>query len=1078
MYCENCGKQLIRGYQFCIECGTPIPPNAFDEEDESAPESPAESGQKAEESADENGSLVFCPNCGMHIQSSTNFCEICGIRLHGAKQEIPLINPNPVDPFAEYSGGLDGGDNSGGLDEGITYGNEFADYVGGGGITPSEDTMFGGGIGEGIGEGIGDPGIADNELEELQKQLDSFSAAGEIAPVFTQGPVRQREPELGEAREVEDFAMDDTAGADIIGGDVPVIAGGSMDEDPANDVDLDPYSFVNNVLEGTENASPVEPAPVEEYAQPVPVEPAPVEEIAQTVPVEDALVEEIAQPVPVEDASVEEIAQPVPVEDASVEEIAQPVPVEDAPIEEIAQPVPVEDTPVEEIAQPVPVEDTPVEEIAQPVPVEPTPVEEIAQPVPVEDAPIEEIAQPVPVEPTPVEEYAQPVPVETAPVEEIAQPVPVEDASVEEIAQPVPIEDASVEEIAQPVPVEDTPVEEIAQPMLVEDAPVEEIAQPVPVETAPVEENAQPVGDTPISGGETEYYDDDYDNYADNDFPEVEGAPVISENPPVPPTPPEDTARPVEVIPPIMPPVQPTPPIQPTPPVNSEKLTPPEPPKPANDPALGKLIYCHNCGQEMYENEPFCRYCNAPNSKTIKVSEKKKSHKALFGIIGGAAAIAIIAGAVIVINTNKPDVNDVIGDDTLSGSNVSLMPGVGDPGNESGADSEATDAPTQSELSEKTGEAITPEKTGEASAPEKTDEASTPEKTDKPSKPDPSTKKPDPSTKKPDSSTKKPDTTTKKPDTTTKTPATTTKTPVTTTKTPVTTTKAPESTPKPAVQSDKVKSLEKERKEITDAAGLIACEIGKIDMFAQNVMYAMSNSSAKAETARKSYYNRDFAKNMLSIFDSGKSSVDKAVKAAKPKSGELSDAYDALVSLQSKYEDYYSFIKSPSGNETKFTNSCSSYISDFNSALDGLKYKKLAADDYSSADISAMYSSILDAAVSDADTALSAFSSLRDKLTALDKSSFESESVLKLSENSVTKLYAKAAGYSYAVSAYCHILSGGSSDAYEELCSARDELLSLTDLHVTVAENSLSSYSSASRSGISSANTAIAGAKK
>ena len=32
MYCENCGKKLIRGYQFCIECGTPVPPEQGEEE--------------------------------------------------------------------------------------------------------------------------------------------------------------------------------------------------------------------------------------------------------------------------------------------------------------------------------------------------------------------------------------------------------------------------------------------------------------------------------------------------------------------------------------------------------------------------------------------------------------------------------------------------------------------------------------------------------------------------------------------------------------------------------------------------------------------------------------------------------------------------------------------------------------------------------------------------------------------------------------------------------------------------------------------------------------------------------------
>ena len=33
MYCENCGKKLIRGYQFCMECGTPVPPEVEEEEE-------------------------------------------------------------------------------------------------------------------------------------------------------------------------------------------------------------------------------------------------------------------------------------------------------------------------------------------------------------------------------------------------------------------------------------------------------------------------------------------------------------------------------------------------------------------------------------------------------------------------------------------------------------------------------------------------------------------------------------------------------------------------------------------------------------------------------------------------------------------------------------------------------------------------------------------------------------------------------------------------------------------------------------------------------------------------------------
>ena len=46
MYCENCGKKLIRGYQFCMECGTPVPPEVEEEEEN-------EDAQANEQSASE-----------------------------------------------------------------------------------------------------------------------------------------------------------------------------------------------------------------------------------------------------------------------------------------------------------------------------------------------------------------------------------------------------------------------------------------------------------------------------------------------------------------------------------------------------------------------------------------------------------------------------------------------------------------------------------------------------------------------------------------------------------------------------------------------------------------------------------------------------------------------------------------------------------------------------------------------------------------------------------------------------------------------------------------------------------------
>ena len=53
MYCENCGKKLIRGYQFCMECGKPKPQKLHYHCDKCGwePEDPANPPK-------------FCPECG------------------------------------------------------------------------------------------------------------------------------------------------------------------------------------------------------------------------------------------------------------------------------------------------------------------------------------------------------------------------------------------------------------------------------------------------------------------------------------------------------------------------------------------------------------------------------------------------------------------------------------------------------------------------------------------------------------------------------------------------------------------------------------------------------------------------------------------------------------------------------------------------------------------------------------------------------------------------------------------------------------------------------------------------------
>ena len=147
MYCENCGKKLIRGYQFCMECGTPVPPEQSEDE-APAPAEAAQPDSGAEmpgiKPNSEEGTLVFCPTCGMRMQKSTEYCEKCGMKLGGNSGSVPLVNTDPIGG-GDFSGMSDGDiaqiysfvNNSGFDGSGISYGtNDYdtADAFGGGNL--------------------------------------------------------------------------------------------------------------------------------------------------------------------------------------------------------------------------------------------------------------------------------------------------------------------------------------------------------------------------------------------------------------------------------------------------------------------------------------------------------------------------------------------------------------------------------------------------------------------------------------------------------------------------------------------------------------------------------------------------------------------------------------------------------------------------------------------------------------------------------------------------------------------------------------------------------------------------------
>ena len=996
MFCENCGKKLIRGYQFCMECGTPVPPEV---EQEQPADSAAQGGAESSAAQGANnaeirstpsvepinngsGTLVFCQTCGMHMQTSTTVCEKCGMPLGGSRPtvnvsngNVPLVNNNPIE---NEFGGI-----SGISDEDI---GQINDLLGGGGLEASPqiayNTPSSGGEMAAIGKST------QSEIDELTRQLESFGASTGDMPAIGVQPVaaemRQPEPKVGEARELQDFAMDSAEAhsqvfTNPIDRSVPIIEGGSMDEDPSADISLDPYSFVNNVLEGTENA-PAAPA---------------VEEIAPAV-------EEVAPPMQPEDfapsaPAVEEIAP-------AVEEIAPPMQPEDfapsAPaVEEIAPAV-------EEIAQPVQPED-----FAPSAPA----VEEIAPAV-------EEIAPPM--QP---EDFAPSAPA----VEEIAP-------AVEEIAPPMQPEDfapsaPAVDEIAPAV-------EEIAQPVQPENFDTEYIEPPVMPEYVP-----------PVMP--------EYSEPADDETVILDGAPAVAE------TAESKLSSPA----PQRAPSAPDAPIQ----LARRPRDPNAPPE--EDPVLGKLSYCRNCGQDMYEKETVCKNCGAPYrapkkhdaSLDNRLGGTDGKKKKTVPIIAGSAAVVCAAIVLLIVGVSgKKNKDNLTGNETLSVDTPSTSSAASTSAEpEDSTPDVVTVAPETEDVSPVTEpDEVTPPPTTEDDKPVVAG-PETAESTD----PAPDTSKPEPAI-----STPKPATSTSKP------PATTTPKPNTTTtpKAAVTT------TPKHAATgtvSAKAASLEKDREKIMDAVEKMAAEVGKIDMLAQNVIYTMENASGNAETARTGYYNRDFAKNIISSIDSGKSAVDTAISSAKPKNSELDSVYSQLSTLQKKYTAYYDFIKSPSGSTSKFTSSCSTYLSDFTSTLSSnFKYTKFTSS-YTAYETAESYAAAMSDAIAAANNAVSAFSTLEGKLTELKKDNFDTNAVQTLSKSANSKTYANAAAYAQEVAAYRIMLANPPSDyssAYSYLKTASDKLNALVGLYNMIQENDRSSFSSESSTSITAARSAISSATK
>ena len=956
MYCENCGKKLIRGYQFCMECGTPVPPEAEDEEQGQEQDAQQPEAQQSSEMpgiqplGSDEGTLVYCPTCGMRMQKSTDHCEKCGMRLAGnspTNSGVPLVNSDPL-----------GGDFSGISDNDIAQINSFVNNSGfSGGIEYNNDGFNNGGIGyndPGIGGGFGGGNLS-SEIEALNQQFANLNSTASDMPAIS-APVRQPDPEPAPApavpepepfsRRVDNFSME--AGMPetqfLSESGLPVINGGEMSE-PEVPVELEHHLDDINI----DVPAPAPEMPV--YNEPVAETPVYSEPVAET-----PVYSEPAPETPI-------YSEPAP-ETPIYSEPAPETPVYNEPVAE----APVYSESVPE----APVYNEPVAEA--PVYNEPAPE------VPVYNEPVAE---------TPV--YSQPAP--EAPVYN----EPVAEAPV-------------YNEPAPEMPIYNQPADNI--PTSEDD-----------MSTVLLPQHNEPAPD----------YDRTVRLHRDpNDNPASEDSAPASGN--------EDGGV-----------------------------------------DLGKLVYCRNCGQDMYENEPVCKNCGSPNKwnqKPLKHSvsgakntQPKSEPKKVFGVIpipavigGGVVVAGIIALIALTSNPGKNDDN-IVQPSTTTASTPESTAAPEDNSepdmSESAVDSTTTDPIDEPVVTEPTVSQPAVTDPVEVSDP---DESSQTDGNSNPGMPDhaEATTPTSVTSHTTQSSVSRPGT-----------PAASSATtkPVTTRPTTVTTRPT---TAAPAVSkpSTTVSNEDKQRAKMLDAFEAISAEVGKVHVYAQATISALDNGKTRTF----------YTSGMTSTLSSGKSNAASLLKGAKPSSGELTSAYSSLEKLYDLYVEYYNYVTTSTDGSDTFSTKETNKWSAFNTAVKNtFNYSKLQTKNQTDADKSRTYADIMTDASSAASNAVTQFSSVQTAVEKLKSSNYDDE-VMATIYNTKTSAILKAAGYAQMVNNYYSVLSSGVPNSYSSakaaLSNTSSDIDELLGVFTLAGYNDLSGFKKDASASIKTVNGDISAINK
>lgn len=534
-----------------------------------------------------------------------------------------------------------------------------------------------------------------------------------------------------------------------------------------------------------------------------------------------------------------------------------------------------------------------------------------------------------------------------------------------------------------------------------------------------------------------------------------------------------------------------------TPAYTEPEFTQPRRPEPEPAPAaessendgtdLGKLVYCRNCGQDMYEKEAVCKNCGSPNKWNIKPLKKNVSGSAaksqkqptkLFGIfpiptvIG--AAVVVVGVIALIVATSMANKSEDLVSQPATPTTASTVPDTPVEADEN-AEANVPDVPDVSDVSDVSSvpEEVNPIVTNESQPePAATEEAAKPATAEvsgaESSRPSDTSSSPAATpavTTRPNTSvTTRPNTSvTTRPNSVATSPA------VTTTPKPAVTAR------EPAVVSTKpsatVTNEDKQREKILDAFEAVSAEVGKLHLYSQATSYAIDAGFTKTK----------FTSGMTSVLSGGKSNVSSLVKNAKPSSSELSSAYSSLQKLYDLYTDYYTYVTSTSDSDSKYTSTADSKLSSFNSAAkSGLSFKSLQTGNQTSSDKSRQYADMLSNAASAASNAASQFNTVKNSVADLKSSKYESD-VMGVIYNDKTSAIMKAAGYAQVVSNYDEMMSGAPaeySSAKSSLTKAASDLDGMLGVFIDAAYNDLSGFKSEFSSYKTSVDKAVAAVNK